>query len=80
METILQNLKKLRKERHLNQDEVARSLGFKSRNGYWAIETGKTALKLEHIQALAKLYDLSAEMLMLNISEKMLPELCITRI
>lgn len=70
MEIILQNLKKLRKERHLNQEAVARSLGFESRNGYWAIEKGKTALKLEHIHALAKLYNLSVEMLMQNISKK----------
>lgn len=75
METILQNLKKIRKERHLKQKDVARSLGFQSSNGYWAIERGKTALKLEHIHALAKLYNLSVEMLMINISEKMSPEL-----
>lgn len=50
-------IKKLRKERGVEVLDVAEAIGYKSAKGYWEIETGRIALKLKTLEALAKFYN-----------------------
>lgn len=50
-------IKRLRKERGVEVLDVAEAVGYKSAKGYWELETGRTAMKLKTLEALAKFYN-----------------------
>ncbi|WP_413782519.1 helix-turn-helix domain-containing protein [Anaeroselena agilis] len=56
-----QRLRQKRREFKLRQEDVARYLGFASKNAYWSIENGRTRLKAEHLCRLMQLYNVPAE-------------------
>ena len=62
--TLCQRLKRKRRERRLRQEDVAQYLGFKSKNAYGSIENGRTKLRVEHLQLLAQLFNVSTEELL----------------
>lgn len=57
-ETILQNLKRLRKEKGVTQEEMANKLGI-SRVTYYSIESGKQELSIQKIDEIIKILDIS---------------------
>lgn len=59
--SVCEKLRQKRREHRLKQEEVAQYLGFESRNGYWAIENGKTKLRAEHLILLMQLYGVSSD-------------------
>jgi transcriptional regulator with XRE-family HTH domain len=59
--SICQRLRQKRREFRLRQEDVARQLGFISKNGYWSIENGRTKLRAEHLCLLMRLYNVPAE-------------------
>ena len=59
--TICQRLRQKRRAMKMRQIDVANYLGFDSKNGYWSIENGRTRLRVEHILALCRLYNVPAE-------------------
>lgn len=59
--TICQRLRQKRRAMKMRQVDVATYLGFDSKNGYWSIENGRTRLRVEHIVALCRLYNVPAE-------------------
>lgn len=61
--TLGQRLKNLRKIRHLSQEAVAEKLGI-MRCTYYHYESGRTVPPAKTLYALAKLYDVSPEMIL----------------
>ena len=60
------NIKNYRKENNLSQDELAEKLGV-SRQSISLWETGQTQPTLENIMALAKIFNVSSDVLLDNI-------------
>lgn len=52
----LKKIKELRESKGYTMQEVADGINYKTGKGYFDIETGKTKLKLEHLEMLAKFY------------------------
>ena len=55
-------LQMIRKERNLSQRKVAREIGV-SQGTYWKIESGKMKFTTDHLIALCRFYNLSADYL-----------------
>lgn len=53
----LKKIKELREAKGYTMQEVADGINYKTGKGYFDIETGKTKLKLEHLEMLAKFYE-----------------------
>ena len=47
----------IRRKNKLKQIDVARALGYLSSKAYFELESGKTALKVEHLDKLSSFYD-----------------------
>jgi len=62
-DTLGQRLKGLRKLRHMSQEAVAEKLGI-MRCTYYHYESGRTVPPAKTLYALAKLYDISPELLL----------------
>lgn len=62
LDTIGRNLERLRKDRKLQQKEIAEMLGI-SQTAYSAWEKGKNAIPLEKLVTLAKYYQVSLDMI-----------------
>lgn len=67
--SVCEKLRQKRREHHLKQEEVAQYLGFCSKNGYWAVENGKTKLRAEHLTLLIQLYNVSGDFFLINEEE-----------
>ena len=52
----------VRRERNLSQRRVAREIGV-SQSKYWKIENGKMKFTIDHLIALCRFYNLSADYL-----------------
>lgn len=57
----LKRIKELRKERGLSLAKISKELGFKTQQGYFYIEKGKTKLKVDHLLKLARILDISID-------------------
>ncbi|WP_019880173.1 helix-turn-helix domain-containing protein [Succinispira mobilis] len=68
--TLCQRLNRKRREFQLRQEDVAKYLGFESKNAYWSIENGRTKLRTEHLVLLMALYNVSAEYFLLDEAPK----------
>lgn len=64
-ESIIKNIEHLREERGMSQDLVAIKIG-KSRNTYGNIVRGKTKILNENLQALADVFEVSVEEILLG--------------
>lgn len=53
---VLKTMKGLREKRGLSMQEVADGINYKTGKGYFDLESGKTKIKLEHLEKLAKFY------------------------
>lgn len=63
MEVDLPKLKRLRKQHNLSIADVSQALGYKSGNAYFALESGRTRMKAEHLKKLANMFGVSVESL-----------------
>ncbi len=63
MNTYIQRIKELRKEKKLSQEQVARVMGV-SRPTYAAIEAGKQKLNIEEVQKLTNLFSIGVDELL----------------
>lgn len=52
-------LVELRKTRKLTQADVAKILGYETSKGYYELESGKTSLKVEHIEKLSNYFNVT---------------------
>lgn len=66
---IHENLRKIRTSRNLSQEFVAESIGV-STSSYARYESGKTGITIEHVIALAKLYNMSLDQIALGFDKK----------
>lgn len=57
-ETILNNLKRLRKEKGITQEEMANRLGI-SRVTYYSIENGKQELSIQKVDEIVKILNIT---------------------
>ena len=64
-ESIIKNIERLREERGMSQDAVAIKIG-KARNTYGNIVRGKTRILNENLQALADVFGVSVEEILLG--------------
>ena len=64
----LQKLKNLRKGSGLTQEDVAKTLEYKSALGYHYLETGRCQIKAEQLMELAKLFGVPIESLFVDSS------------
>lgn len=53
---VLKTMKVLREKRGLSMQDVADGIDYKTGKGYFDLESGKTKIKLEHLEKLAKFY------------------------
>lgn len=51
----LKRIKELREERGLSIAKISKELGYKTQQGYFYIEKGKTKLKVDHLLKLARI-------------------------
>ena len=58
-----ENLRKIREERGISEEQIAELLG-RSRQSYQNIEKGKTGLKIHELVTLAEFYNVSADHLL----------------
>lgn len=56
IQQILLKIKTIREEKGLSLQEVADGIGYKTGKGYYDVESGRVALKVEHIERLADFY------------------------
>lgn len=59
--TICDKMKKIRCERNVEVIEIANALGYCSEKGYYDLESGRTDIKLKHIDILMAFYKLPRE-------------------
>ncbi|PFT87749.1 transcriptional regulator [Bacillus thuringiensis] len=64
MKLNTKKIKELRVSKGLTQDEVAKTMGYTSRNSYSQVETGKREPKLFKLFLLANLYNITIDELM----------------
>ncbi|MEI4616343.1 helix-turn-helix transcriptional regulator [Bacillus cereus] len=64
MKLNTKKIKELRVSKGLTQDEVAKTMGYTSRNSYSQVETGKREPKLFKLSLLANLYNITIDELM----------------
>ncbi|WP_144640802.1 helix-turn-helix domain-containing protein [Bacillus cereus] len=64
MKLNTQKIKELRVSKGLTQYEVAKIIGYTSRNSYSQVETGKREPKLFKLSLLANLYNITIDELM----------------
>ena len=60
-EKALQVIRNLRSEHRYSLGDVAVGIGYETAKGYYDLESGKTDIKLEHIERLAKFYNVPVE-------------------
>lgn len=69
MTTIQDNIRSLREEHKLSQDEMAEKLGM-SKNGYGKIERGQSDLSLTRLEQIAEIFQIDiAEIIKTNNKE-----------
>lgn len=67
---VLRIIRQLRQERGYSLSDVAQGIGYETYKGYYDLERGKTDLKLEHLEKLAKFYNVPMEFFLnLNSTE-----------
>ena len=64
MTKVSKNIKELRKERNMTQDELAHKLGYKSRSSVNKIELGKQELTQKKIRVAAEVLGVTASYLL----------------
>ncbi len=64
MDVLYENIKKLRIERKLSQEELAKKTGYKDRSSIAKIEAGEVDLSQSKIQAFADAFGVSPQYLM----------------
>lgn len=55
-EQVLAQIKQLRAKNKYSLAKVANGIGYETAKGYYDLESGKTDIKLEHLEKLAKFY------------------------
>lgn len=60
------NLKKIREEKGITQEEMAKELGYSGKSGYSMLENGKVRLTLEQAVKIAKKLEMSIDDIFLN--------------
>jgi transcriptional regulator with XRE-family HTH domain len=58
---IREKLKRIRSERNIEVIEIAKALGYCSEKGYYDLESGRTDIKIKHIEILMGFYKLPKE-------------------
>lgn len=61
--TTQTNLRQLRAQKHLTQEQMAEKIGM-SKNGYGKIERGETQLKIEKLEQIANIFDVNIQELL----------------
>lgn len=60
------NLKKIREEKGITQEKMAKELGYSGKSGYSMLENGKVRLTLEQAVKIAKKLEMSIDDIFLN--------------
>lgn len=68
--SLCKKLRQKRREFQLKQEDVAKYLGFESKNGYWSIENGKTKLRIDHLALLVKLYNVPGDFFLIETENR----------
>ncbi len=55
------NIKFLRKKHEIKQEDMANLLGYKGKQGYNAVETGKAKVSIENLEKLADFFDVTLD-------------------
>ncbi|VBB05612.1 Hypothetical protein LUCI_0822 [Lucifera butyrica] len=58
---VLKTIKKLRIDNKYSLNDVAKGIGYETAKGYYDLESGKTDIKLEHLEKLSKFYKVPLE-------------------
>ena len=61
MEVDLNKIRQLRRKNNLNIADLSRSLEYKSHNGYFSLESGRTAMKASHVKKLAQIFNVPVQ-------------------
>lgn len=61
VDIVLRNIKQLRIGNRYSLEEVAQGIGYETAKGYYDLESGKTSVKLEHLERLSKFYKVSID-------------------
>ena len=56
VDVVLKRIKQLRIESKYSLEDVAKGIGYETAKGYYDLESGKTSIKLEHLDRLSKFY------------------------
>lgn len=67
---VLKTMRVLREKRGLSMQEVADGINYKTGKGYFDLESGKTKIKLEHLEKLAKFYKVPISIFLTRILPK----------
>lgn len=60
-EKVLQAIKKLRTDNGYRLSDVAQGIGYETTKGYYDLESGKTDIKLDHLDRLSQFYKIPLE-------------------